>query len=122
MTLVALADSTSQKFVETLMPKAKLVKVNAYDEGVNMILEDKATAMVADFPICALSAMRFADQGLVTLTEPLTIEPIGIAISPGDSLMVNMVQNYLVALEAVGVLDELEAKWFKDGGWLIHLP
>ena len=50
--------------------------------------------------------MRFADQGLVTLVEPLTIEPIGIAISPGDSLMVNMVQNYLVALEAVGVLDE----------------
>jgi ABC-type amino acid transport substrate-binding protein len=66
--------------------------------------------------------MRYGDQGLVTLAEPLTIEPIGIAISPGDSLMLNMVQNYLVALEAVGVLDELEAKWFKDGGWLIHLP
>ena len=98
------------------------MKVSAYDEGVQMILDDKATAMVADFPVCALSAMRYADQGLVTLVEPLTIEPIGIAISPGDSLMVNMVQNYLVALEAVGVLDELEAKWFKDGGWLIHLP
>ena len=122
LTIVALADSTSQKFVETLMPKANLVTVDNYDAGVNMILEDKATAMVADFPICALSAMRFGDQGLVTLAEPLTIEPIGIAISPGDSLMLNMVQNYLVALEAVGVLDELEAKWFKDGGWLIHLP
>jgi polar amino acid transport system substrate-binding protein len=122
LTIVALADSTSQKFVETLMPNAKLVTVNDYDAGVTMILEDKATAMVADFPICALSAMRYGDQGLVTLAEPLTIEPIGIAISPGDSLMLNMVQNYLVALEAVGVLDELEAKWFKDGGWLIHLP
>ena len=122
LTIVALADSTSQKFVETLMPKSNLVTTKDYDTGVQMILEDKATAMVADFPICALSAMRFGDQGLVTLSEPLTIEPIGIAISPGDSLMVNMVQNYLVALEAVGVLDELEAKWFKDGGWLIHLP
>jgi len=122
LTIVALANSTSQKFVETLVPKANLVTIKDYDEGVNMILEDKATAMVADFPICALSAMRFGDQGLVTLAEPLTIEPIGIALSPGDSLMINMVQNYLVALEAVGVLDELEAKWFKDGGWLIHLP
>jgi len=122
LTIVALANSTSQKFVETLMPKAKLVTTKDYDEGVKMILEDKATAMVADFPICALSAMRYGDQGLVTLAEPLTIEPIGIAISPGDSLMLNMVQNYLVALEAVGVLDELEAKWFKDAGWLIHLP
>lgn len=120
--IIALANSTSQAFVETLMPKATLVKVQTYEEGVQMILDDKATAMVADFPICALSAMRYGDQGMVTLAEPLTIEPIGIAISPGDSLMLNMVQNYLVALEAVGALDELEAKWFKDGGWLIHLP
>ncbi len=122
LTLIALADSTSQKFVETLLPKATLVTTKDYDEGVQMILDDKATAMVADFPICALSVMRHGDKGLVTLAEPLTIEPIGIAISPGDSLMLNMVQNYLVALEAVGVLAELEAKWFKDGGWLIHLP
>ena len=63
-----------------------------------------------------------SDQGLVTLSEPLTIEPIGLAVSPGDSLMLNFLQNYLVALEGVGVLEELEAKWFKDGGWLIHLP
>lgn len=122
LTIVALADSTSQNFVETLIPKANLVTTKDYDEAVNMILEDKATAMVADFPICALSAMRHGDQGLVTLAQPLTIEPIGIAISPGDSLMLNMVQNYLVALEGVGILEELEAKWFKDGGWLIHLP
>ncbi len=122
LTIVALENSTSQKFVEALMPKANMVLTKDYDEGIQMILDDKATAMVADFPICALSAMRYADQGLVTLSEPLTIEPIGLAVSPGDSLMLNFLQNYLVALEGVGVLDELEAKWFKDGGWLIHLP
>ena len=122
LTLVALANSTSQKFVEVLMPKATLVKTENYDEAVKMVMEDKATAMVADFPICALSVMRYGDQGLVTLAQPLTIEPIGIALTPGDSLLINMVQNYLVALEGVGVLDELESKWFEDGGWLIHLP
>ena len=89
ITLAALENSTSQKFVETLMPKAKLVTTADYDSAVKMVLEDKATAMVADYPICALSVLQHKDQGLVTLTEPLTIEPIGIAIAPGDSLLLN---------------------------------
>ena len=120
--IVALANSTSQKFAETFLSKAQLVTTSDYDEAVKMILDDKATALVADYPVCALSVMRYADSGLVTLAEPLTIEPIGIAISPGDSLLLNMIENYLGALEAVGLLAELEAKWFEDGGWLMQLP
>ena len=104
------------------MPKAKLVKTEDYDQAVQMVLEDKASAMVADFPICALSVLRHQDKGLVTLTEPLTIEPIGIALPPGDSLLLNMVENYLAALAVSDLLTELEAKWFEDASWLIHLP
>jgi polar amino acid transport system substrate-binding protein len=122
VTLTALENSTSQRFVEKLMPKAKLVTTSDYDTAVNMVLEDKATALVADYPICALSVLRHGDKGLVTLTEPLTIEPIGIAIAPGDSLLLNMVENYLGTLQAAGLLDQLEAKWFEDGSWLIQVP
>jgi hypothetical protein len=57
-----------------------------------------------------------------TLAKPLTIEPIGVALAPGDSLLLNMVENYLGALEAVGLLDALEAKWFEDGAWLLQVP
>ena len=52
----------------------------------------------------------------------MTIEPIGIALAPGDSLLVNMVTNYLSALDGIGLLDALEKKWFEDGSWLIQLP
>jgi polar amino acid transport system substrate-binding protein len=120
--IVALEGSTSQKFAETFMSKAQVVTTKDYETAVQMILNDEATAMVADYPVCALSVMRYSDKGLVTLAEPLTIEPIGIAISPGDSLLLNFIENYLGALEVVGVLAELEAKWFQDGGWLINLP
>lgn len=122
LTLVVLENSTSQRFVEQLLPEVNLVKTADYDAGVKMVLEGTASAMVADFPICALSVMRYGDQGLVTLTQPLTIEPIGIALPPGDSLLLNMVENYLGALEAVGVLEELEQKWFEDASWLIQVP
>ena len=52
----------------------------------------------------------------------MTIEPIGIALAPGDSLLVNMVTNYLSALDGIGLLDALEKKWFQNGSWLIQLP
>ena len=122
VTLVALENSTSQRFVEKFLSKAQLTTVKDYDAGVQMVLDDKAMAMVADFPICALSTLRHGDKGLVSLAEPLTIEPIGIAIAPGDSLLLNMIENYLGALEVVGLIEQLEKKWFEDGSWLINLP
>jgi len=120
--VAVLENSTSQKFVELLLPHVKLVKTKNYDEAVQMVLDDEVTAVVADFPICAISVLRYGGQGLVTLAEPLTIEPIGIALPPGDSLLLNMVQNYLGALEGIGLLEELEADWFDDASWLIQLP
>ena len=120
--IAALENSTSQKFVELLLPKVQLVTTSNYDEAVRMVLEDEVAAVVADFPICALSVLRHGNQGLVTLAEPLTIEPIGIALPPGDSLLLNMVQNYLGALDGIGLLDELEMDWFDDASWLVQIP
>jgi ABC-type amino acid transport substrate-binding protein len=120
--ITALKGSTSEKFVNTILEKTTYIGVDDYDAGVKMVLDGKADALVADFPICALTIMRYPDAGLTTLTEPMTIEPIGIALAPGDSLLVNMVTNYLGALEGVGVLEMLEAKWFDDGSWLVRLP
>ena len=120
--ITALKGSTSEKFVEKILEKTTYIPVDDYDAGVQMVIDGKADALVADFPICALSQMRFPDAELATLSEPMTIEPIGIALAPGDSLLVNMVTNYLGALEGLGLLDVLEAKWFEDGGWLIQLP
>jgi ABC-type amino acid transport substrate-binding protein len=120
--ITALKGSTSEKFVKRILEKTTYIGVDNYDEGVQMVLDGKADALVADFPICALTIMRHPDAGLVTLTEPMTIEPIGIALPPGDSLLLNMVTNYLGALDGVGLLDALEEKWFEDGSWLIQLP
>jgi polar amino acid transport system substrate-binding protein len=120
--IVALKGSTSEKFVQKVLEKTTYIPVDDYDTGVRMVIDGKADALVADFPICALSQMRYPDAGLATLSEPMTIEPIGIALAPGDSLFVNMVTNYLSALEGIGLLDALEKKWFEDGGWLIQLP
>ena len=77
---------------------------------------------VADASIIMLSMMRWPDAGLIAANQPLTIEPIGIAVPAEDPLLLNLVQNYMRAMEASGVLQQLNKKWFQDASWLIQLP
>jgi polar amino acid transport system substrate-binding protein len=121
-TLVALAGSTSQAFVEKLLPQAKLVTTKDYDGAVKLLLTGKADALVADQEICALTAMRNPKAGLMALNKPLTIEPIGIAVAPGDSLLVNFLDNNLAALRVAGALDALHQHWVEQGDWVSDLP
>jgi len=120
--LAALKASTSERFAKKIFSKAHLVTTEDYDAAVAMVLEGKVDALIADYPVCALTQLRYPEKGLATLTKPLTIEPIGVALPPGDSLLLNMVENYLGALEGVGLLEMLEEKWFEDGSWLIQVP
>ncbi len=120
--LAALKSSTSQRFVEVVIPKAQLIKIESYDEGVRMVINGEVDALVADHPICALSVLRNPDKGLATLITPFTVEPIGIALPPGDPLLVNLVENYLEGMETSGLLEKLRARWFEDTSWLEQLP
>ena len=119
--LVALRDSTSQAFAETVLDKTTLFTTGTYDEAVDMVLKDKVQAMIADYPICVVSVFRYPDAGLLSMVTPLTYEPIGIAIPANDPLLMNWTTNTLNSIEASGQLDELRLKWFARGAWLDEL-
>jgi len=121
-TYAALRGSTSEKFVKTNLPQAKLVATRDYDAAVHMVIDDKVDALVADYPICALSVLRHPLEGLSMLTTPFTVEPLGIALPADDPLFVNLVGNYLNTLDGTGLLTQLKAKWFSDGSWISELP
>jgi polar amino acid transport system substrate-binding protein len=119
--VAALASSTSEDFVKGYLPKTQLTPVANYDEGIQLIIDGKVEVMVADFSICAYSVLVHQDKGLVTLDQPLTIEPLGIALPPNDPLFINLVENYLMNLELAGVLRRMEEKWFENGNWLLQV-
>jgi polar amino acid transport system substrate-binding protein len=121
VTVAALKGSTSQQFVERFAPKAKLVPTDDYDQAIAMVLEGKVLAMVADFPICNVSVLRYLDKGLTTLKSPLNYEPLGIALSPGDPLFLNWAQNFVTNLVNSGELSLLQRKWFEDASWVPQL-
>jgi polar amino acid transport system substrate-binding protein len=117
-----LAGSTSEAFVEQVLPKAVSVPATDYDTAVQMVLSDEVDAMIADFPICQLSVLRHPEVDLSTLMTPFTIEPLGIALPADDTLFINLIENYLNTLENTGLLVQFKAKWFSDGSWIAELP
>jgi polar amino acid transport system substrate-binding protein len=122
MRLAALRTSTSQSFVEQILPRATLVLTRDYDEAINLVLQDKVVAMIADYPACVFAVLRHPDRQLYALPTLLTHEPIGIALPGNDPLLVNWTQNWLRELEATGALDRTRDRWLRDASWLSTLP
>jgi polar amino acid transport system substrate-binding protein len=120
-TFVALKGSTSEAVARAGAPQAKLVGVSTENEGVQMVIDGKADAMLADFPICVVAAYRNQGSGLVSVVAPLTYEPIGIAVPKGDPQLVNWLDNFLNSLEKAGYMKDLAAKWFDKPTWVNQL-
>ncbi len=120
--LVVLAGSTSESFARKYLPKAQITAVKNYAEAVDMVRQDKADAMIADMPACFLALLRFPHDGLETLTQPLTVEPIGMAVRANDPQFKNLLENYMTAFDKIGLLDRLYKKWFEDNSWVAALP
>jgi len=120
--LTALRGSTSQQFVQAVFPKATLLLGKDYSESVAMVLQGKADAMIADYPICLLSVIRYPDNNLISVVPPITYEPIGVAIQKTDTLLANWLENFLGTLAGTGDLKDLQEKWFKGGDWIQKLP
>ncbi len=120
-TLVALRGSTSALFVKKLIPKATLVTVDDYQKAVEMVIQDKANAMIADYAACLVSVLQYKDAGLVAAVAPLTREPLGIALPPNDSQIVNWTQNFLGSLKGTGQLRALKKRWIEDSSWIDDL-
>ena len=120
--LAALGNSTSEEFIRRNLPDATFVAIQEYDEGVRMVMEDEVDAMIADMPICLLSLLRYPDWNLATLEQPLTVEPIGIALSPEDPRFATLLGQYLAAYEGTGLMEQLRAVWLDNGDWIAALP
>lgn len=122
ITLLALENSTSETFVKRKLPDAKLKTIATYEEGVQMVISGKADAMVADMPACKLSILRNPNSGLAVIEPPLSVEPVGIAITMNDAQFENLVRNYLTTFEKIGLTTQLRQKWFENSAWIVALP
>jgi len=118
--ITALRGSTSEVFVQQAFPNVQYVPAATYDEGVKMVLDDRAHAMVADHPLVITSALRYPE--LAAIVTPFTYEPIGVAVACNNPLLVNWLENLMKHLEAMGEMKRMKARWFESGSWINDLP
>jgi polar amino acid transport system substrate-binding protein len=116
--LAALTSSTSEAWVRSALPAATLVPTQSLDAGIQLVIDDKVDALVADQEVNYFAMLRHPQAGLATKAEPFTVEPIGIALPPDDHQLSNLISNYLGALEMQGVLLRARAYWFEDETWV----
>jgi polar amino acid transport system substrate-binding protein len=120
--LAVLKGSTSEVFAKKFLNKARLTTTETLDRALNLLFEDKVDAVVADYPFCAVAAFRNKQERLIAGEARFTYEPLGIALSSKDPLLVNWVENFLDRLEGSGNLDILTLRWFESSSWMEQLP
>ena len=116
--LAALQSSTSEVWAKRSVPKATLTLTQSIDDGIQLVLSDQVDAFVADQEICYFAMLRHPKAGLATRAETFTVEPIGIALPPDEPQLMNLISNYLGALEMDGALQRARAYWFRDESWV----
>lgn len=114
--------TTGEKMADNLLSKAKLIKTSTLDESLILLLGGKVDAIVSDYPFCRVAEFRYRNRGFVMFEEPLTFEPLGIAVSGSDPLLINLVENYLSLMTGSGTLKQLQDKWFQNSKWMQALP
>ncbi len=117
-TFAALKGSTSEAVIRNGAPQAKLLTTGTQNDAIQMVIDGKADAMIADYPICVVATYRHPAAGLVSVVAPVTYEPIGIAVPKGDPHLLNWLGNFLHSLEKAGYTNGLKEKWFAQPTWL----
>ena len=105
--------STSEEFVKVAMPNVQAVAVNTQEEAITMIRNHEVAAFLSEYPVCKAIINNNPNDKFVSVFTNLTYDPIGIAVAPENTHLLNYTQNFLVRAEHVGLLKVLADKWFK---------
>jgi len=120
--VAVLKGTTGETLAEKMLPDANIISTSTLDESLILLLDGKVDAIVADYPFCRVAEFRYKDRGFAMFNEPLTFEPVGIAVSARDHLFINLMENYLSIMTGSGALKQLQEKWFKSNDWMKQLP
>ncbi len=119
--LVVVKGTTGATVAKLLVPKATIIEKNTMTEAFNMVMKDKADALLADQPFCVVAAFQHQNQP-IGVSEPFTQELVGIALPEGDDLLVNWVENFIVQMQIKGELKKLKKYWFQNPSWIKEIP
>lgn len=105
-----------------LYKNAEIRKFQTAPEMVMEVVAGRADAWQWDIPASAFHVGRNKDK-VYQVEVPITEhrEHLGIAIRPGDPVLLNWLNIFIMDLKESGKLDELHNKWFVESEWWVEL-
>lgn len=119
-TIAVPKDTTTEQIARQLLPQANIVAVKSTNAALNLLIEKKVKALMADYPYVTTEAMIHKDKEFVS-NAPLNTEPLGIAVRKDDPLLMNFLQNFLATLRSNEFLHKTTQRWFTDSSWMKDL-
>ncbi len=113
-TMAVMKNTTSELFVKNVLPHVQATSVDSQEDAVKLVKQDKAQALMTDYPVCMSIIQSNPDAGFVAAFTKLTFEPIGIAVPAGDTHFLNWTNNFLQRATATGLLNVLGNKWLGE--------
>lgn len=111
-TLAVNKGTTGEATARAVLSKAKIIVKDNLTEALQLLLDGKADAIMADDPYIRVMELKHRGKGLASSTKPFTFEPFGIAIPGEDSLYLNWLQNFMLTMERSGRLQTLVTTWY----------
>ena len=94
--VAAVSGSTSEKLVKRTLPSATHLFVADQNAAIRVVLDGDADVMIADEPVVRFALLRNPDAGLTFVTSDFSGQPIGVAVTPDDPILLNLIENYIV--------------------------
>ena len=118
ITLAVKTGATSVAAAKKHMPKATLRMFDDEAQALQEVLNGQAHAMIASAPFPEQQAIMHKDKLYLPLKgATFTREPIGFAIRKGDPDFLNFLNNWIMATDSDGWLQERYDYWFKTLDW-----
>ncbi len=114
VTLVVVDNSSSLKYANEHYPNAKLIKVKNLVESREILYTGKADGLLADYEICeqfSYDKRNNGDYKFERIGDISDKEFISIAVTPGDNLLFNTVNNLIDKVKRSKVDDLVDQSW-----------
>jgi ABC-type amino acid transport substrate-binding protein len=105
--------TTGEKFVETQLRDATVVRFNNIDTATDALVDKKIDIFIHDAPTIWRLTANFATEkaGLMGLYRPLTEEYLAWAVRMQDGALASELNKALEALKKNGTVNRLIGKW-----------
>jgi polar amino acid transport system substrate-binding protein len=113
--------NSSENSIKKFMPDSRFFGVDSADVLTDTIVNGEADAVIADMPFCSRMMAKDGGRNFYFIDEPITFEPIGIAVNKEDYHLLNWVNNYNQQIQSDGTYDEIYSKWFQNTDWIKYL-